>query len=533
MEAPEGPGPHRRTQRALKLLAALGLLSLGLCAGRWFLLTITDSRAENDSYDSYDYDLFTIGGGSAGVRLARFSAKYGARVGLAELPFAVVSDKHSAGGLGGTCVIRGCVPKKLLVYGSQLHDELRDARGYGWDFHGRPRINWRRLIATKNKEVARLSGKYRELLNDAKVDVFEGYAQVLSPHMVSVNGKRVTAKYICVATGSRASVPKIPGSTLPGVLTSDDALNLSHLPRRIVIVGGGYIAMEFASFFYGYGSEVHLVLRADKPLRGFDADVRAHLHSALQQRGIHLHANETPASIERRKLGWGELIFRTDQGTVLEVDNVMFATGRRPNTEELGLEAVGVEVDALSGKILVDKFSRTTVPSIFAIGDVTSRRSLTPVALMEATALSETLFGGRSRAPTYDNVPSAVFSQPPVATCGLSEAEAVDKHGEVQVFMSRFKPLKHTMPTGRAGQEMVLIKVLVANRGRSAGTVVGVHMVGEDAPEIVQALAIALSAGASKEQFDQTVALHPTVTEEFCTLREATRIAKRRQKPKF
>ena len=514
--APGAPGARGVIPKALTLL----VICCVLYAGRRLIHIRASTGVDSD----YDYDLFTIGGGSAGVRLARFSAKYGARVGLAELPFAVVSGKHSAGGLGGTCVIRGCIPKKLLVYGSQLRDELQDARGYGWQFKGHPRINWRQLIETKNREVARLSGKYRELLADAGVDVYQGYAKVLGPHTVEVNGRLVKAKHICLATGSRATVPEIPGFNLSGVITSDDALNLPRLPRKIVIVGGGYIAMEFASFFYGYGSEVHLVFRAEEPLRGFDEDVRAHLHSALQERGIHLHASERPESIQANRAG---LRFQTDRGTVLQADNVMFATGRRPNTEDLGLEEVGVELDASSGKILVDQFSRTTVPSIFAIGDVTSRRSLTPVALMEATALSETLFGPRPKAPNYDNVPSAVFSQPPVAKCGLSEAEAADKYGEVEVFMSEFKPLKHTMPTGRAGQERMLIKVLVVNRGPSTGLVVGVHMVGQDAPEIVQGLAIALKAGASKKQFDQTVALHPTAAEEFCTLRQARRIAKK------
>ena len=523
----EAPGRRRHVQGVALKLVLFGLL---LCAGRWLLQNSTFTSSSSDQ-EAFDYDLFTIGGGSAGVRLARFSAQHGARVGLAELPFAVVSGKHSAGGLGGTCVIRGCVPKKLLVYGSRLHDELQDAVGYGWDLNSlgrrfRPRLDWRRLIETKNEEVLRLSGKYRELLAKAKVQVFQGYARVLGPHTVEVNGALLKAKHICIATGSRAVIPEIPGANLSGVLTSDEALDLPRLPRKIVIVGGGYIAMEFASFFFGYGSEVHLVFRAEEPLRGFDADVRTHLQHALLQRGIQLHANEKPESIKRSRAG---LVFRTDRGTVVETDNVMFATGRRPNSQDLGLEAIGVEIDPVSGRIVVDKFSRTTVPSIFAIGDVTSRRSLTPVALMEASALSETLFGGRPTAPTYDNVPSAVFSQPPVATCGLTEAEAVDKFGEVKVFMSDFKPLKHTMPTGRAGQEMVLIKVLVVSRGPNAGLIVGVHMVGDDAPEIVQGLAIALKAGAQKEQFDQTVALHPTVAEEFCTLREAKRISKEAQ----
>ncbi|CAJ1418284.1 unnamed protein product, partial [Effrenium voratum] len=454
-------------------------------------------------------------GGSGGVRLARWSAARGAKVGLAELPLGLVSEKHSLGGLGGTCVLRGCVPKKLLIYGSEVPGQVEDGRGYGWAV-GRLRLSWAQLMRAKDAEVRRLSGKYRELLDASKVEVFQGYARILDSHTVEVGGRRVTARYICVATGSRAVLPEIPGKSF--AITSDEALTLRRRPKRIVIVGGGYIAVEFASLLRGLGSEVHLVFRAADPLRGFDEDLRRQLHEALKARGIHLHAGERP---QRLSTGWRGKTFWTDKGTVLHADEVMFATGRAPNTEDLGLEEAGVSLGE-DGRILVDEFSRSNIPSIFAIGDVTARKCLTPVALMEAVALAETLFG-QPAAPGYDGVPSAVFSQPPIATCGLTEEQAAEKYGGVDVFLSKFKPLKHTMPTGRGAQEMYFIKVLVANRGRSAGQVVGVHMVGEDAPEIMQGLAIALKAGASKADFDATVGIHPTAAEELCTLRQKAR----------
>jgi len=383
-------------------------------------------------------------------------------------------------------------------------------------------LDWRKLVASKDAEVRRLNTVYRKLLDDAGVTVLEGYARIVDPHTVEVNGQNVTAKHICVATGSRAVVPPVPGNNLPGVITSDEALSLKKKPGKIVIIGGGYIAVEFAGLFHGFGSEVHLILRADLPLRGFDEDVRMHLGVQLRKRGIHLHPSERPESIE--SAGRGKLRFRTDKGTVLVVDNVMFATGRKPNSEDLGLEAAGVKLDVKSGQILVDEFSKTSVDSIFAIGDVTSRVSLTPVALMEAVALSKTLFGGEPTKPDYSGVPSAVFSQPAAASCGLTEEEAAESFGSVDVYMSTFKPLKHTMPTGRGEQERILIKLLVAGSGSpSAGRVVGAHMVSADAAETMQGLAIAMKAGASKDTFDTTVGIHPTSAEEWCTLRTKVR----------
>jgi glutathione reductase (NADPH) len=472
----------------------------------------------------YEYDLFMIGGGSGGVRGSRWSAsQYGAKVALAELPFAFVSTKDTAGGLGGTCVIRGCVPKKLFIYGSHVPEELRDGMGYGWSLPEgvQPTVDWSKLVAAKDAEIMRLNGIYQKLVNNANVAFFEGYAKIVDPHTVEVAGKRHTAKYICVATGGRATVLDIPGNKLPGVLTSDEALTLPKKPEKIVIIGGGYIAVEFAGFFHGYGSEVHLVYRADLPLRGFDEDVRAHLGELLVNKGIHVHAGESPASISEAP--GGKLLFKTDKGTEIEVDNVMFASGRKPSSSNLGLEEVGVKLGA-NGKIIVDEYSRTNVDSIFAIGDVTDRIQLTPVALMEGMAMAKTMFAGQDAKPDYDNVPSAVFSQPPIGSVGLTEAAAAKKYGSVDVYIEKFKPLKHTMPTGRGEEERVLMKMIVVSEGfEGAGRVVGAHMVGADAGEMMQGIGIALKAGALKSHFDSTVGIHPTSAEEWCTMRTKKR----------
>jgi len=483
---------------------------------------VTMAAAERE----YDYDLFTIGGGSGGVRGSRWAAsQYGAKVALAELPFAIVSTKLTAGGLGGTCVIRGCVPKKLFIYGSHFREDIVDSAGYGWSLPEgvEPELDWQKLLEAKNAEVTRLNGIYGRLLDGAGVDHYEGYARIVDPHTVEVNGKKMTAKYICVATGGRATVLPIPGCDLPGVVTSDEALALPKKPKKLVVLGGGYIAVEFAGYFHGYGTEVHLVFRGDKPLRGFDEDVRDHLKDILIAKGIHVHSGENPLSIE--EAGDGKLRFKTDKGTELEVDNVMFATGRVPNSKEMGLEEVGVQMDPKGGKVLVDDYSRTNVESIFAIGDVTDRIQLTPVALMEGMAMAKTMFGGgEPQKPDHDNVPSAVFSQPPIGSCGLTEAEAATKYGSVDVYVTKFKPMKHTMPTGRGEEEKMLMKMVVVSDGfEGAGKVVGLHMVGAEAGEMMQGLAVAMKAGAKKADFDATIGIHPTAAEEWCTMRTKTR----------
>lgn len=477
----------------------------------------------------YDFDLFTIGGGSGGVRGSRWAAsQYGAKVAVAELPFAIVSEKLTAGGLGGTCVIRGCVPKKLLIYGSHMREEIEDGKGYGWTLPEgvEPELNWEKLMEAKDAEVTRLNSIYKRLLDGAGVQHIEGYARILDPHTVEVNGQRHTAKHICVAVGGRATRLPIPGCDLDGVITSDEALALPKKPEKLVVIGGGYIAVEFAGYFHGYGSEVHLVFRQDMPLRGFDEDIREHLLDMLKAKGIHVHSGESPLSIE--EAGDGKLKFRTDKGTEVIADNVMFATGRKPSSQDLGLEAAGVEVDPKSGKILVDEYSRTNVESIFAIGDVTDRIQLTPVALMEGMAMAQTMFGDAkgqdAKKPDYECVPSAIFSQPPCGTCGLTEADAAKKYGSVDVYVTKFKPMKHTMPTGRGEEEKMMMKLIAVSEGFDhAGKVVGCHMVGAEAGEMMQGIGIAMKAGATKADFDATIGIHPTAAEEWCTMRTKTR----------
>lgn len=471
--------------------------------------------------------MFTIGGGSGGVRGSRWAAsQYGAKVAVAELPFGIVSTKHSVGGLGGTCVIRGCVPKKLLIYGSHFHEDIADAAGYGWSLPEgvKPQLDWDKLLQAKDAEVTRLNGIYGRLLGNAGVDSYEGYAKVIDPHTVEINGKRITSKYICVATGGRATTLPIPGVDLPGVLTSDEALALPKKPEKLVVVGAGYIAVEFAGYFHGYGTEVHLVYRGDLPLRGFDQDVREHMAELLKTKGIHIHSGENPSSISQG--ADGKLVFKTKEGTELTVDNVMFATGRRPNSHDMGLEQAGVAMDEKSGKVIVDVYSRTNVESIFAVGDVTDRIALTPVALMEGMAMARTMFGDAPQKPDYENVPSAVFSQPPIGCCGLTEDEAAVKYGSVDVYVTKFKPMKHTMPTGRGDEEKYLMKMIVAGTDTEfAGKVVGCHMVGAEAGEMMQGIGVAMKAGATKEVFDSTIGIHPTAAEEWCTMRTKTRIA--------
>jgi len=482
-------------------------------------------RCASTGGHGYDYDLFTIGGGSGGVRGSRWAAsQYGAKVAVAELPFEIVSTKMTAGGLGGTCVIRGCVPKKLFIYGSHFPEDIKDAAGYGWSLPDgvKPELDWNKLVKAKNDEVTRLNGIYKRLLDGAGVDFYEGYAKIIDEHTVEVAGKRHTANYICVATGGRATVLPIPGVDLPGVITSDEALALPKKPETIVVLGGGYIAVEFAGYFHGYGSEVHIVYRADSPLRGFDEDVREHIQDLLKAKGIHVHSGESPLSIE--EAADGKLKLKTDKGTEIVADNVMFATGRKPNSAELGLENVGVKMDPKSGKILVDDYSRTNVESIFAIGDVTDRIALTPVALMEGMAMARTMFTDSSQKPDYENVPSAVFSQPQIGSCGLTEAQAAKKYGSVDVYVTKFKPMKHTMPTGRGEEEKFLMKMIVVSEGHEkAGLVVGCHMVGAEAGEMMQGIGVAMKAGAHKTHFDTTIGIHPTAAEEWCTMRTKTR----------
>ena len=394
-------------------------------------------------------------------------------------------------------------------YGSAFASEFKDAKGFGWTVPGAPAHDWASLVASKNEEITRLTGVYGRILTGAGVTVMEGRGKLVDAHTVDVDGKRHTARHIVVATGGRAHVPDIPGARQLGI-TSDDALELPACPKRIAIIGAGYIGLEFAGIFNSFGAEVHVVFRGDAPLRGFDGEVRTFLAGQLTEAGIKLHANSTPASVEATPSGGR--ILRLEGGETLEVDQVMFATGRLPNVKNLGLESLGV-AQASNGAIKVDAFSRTNVPSVYAVGDVTDRINLTPVALMEGMALAKTLFKGDPSKPDYEGVPAAVFSQPPIGTVGLTEEAAVAQYGDVDVYSTSFKPMKNTI-SGRA--DKMFMKLLV---DPATDKVLGVHLVGPDAPEMLQGFAVALKCGATKAQFDATDGLHPTAAEELVTMR--------------
>jgi glutathione reductase (NADPH) len=443
----------------------------------------------------YDYDLFVIGGGSGGVRAARMSAGYGAKVAIAE--------EYR---WGGTCVIRGCVPKKLLVYASHVHDEIADAAGFGWTIPA-AQFSWPRLIENKDKEIARLSAIYVDLLKKSKVEVIEARARVIDPHTVALDGRRVTAKIILVATGGRPERPMIPG--IEHSITSNEAFQLPHLPKRVAVVGGGYIALEFAGIFNGLGAKTHLLYRGAPLLRGFDDDVRGFVSEELKKKGIDLRLKSEVEAIETHGT---HLRLKLKGGGSLDVDQVLYATGRWPNTQDMGLEAAGVDLDK-RGVIRVDGHSKTSVDNIYAIGDCTDRVALTPVAIKEAMAFADTLFGGKSWVMDHSNVAHAVFSQPPVAAVGMSENDARSDGRRLDIYKTHFKALKHTLS---GSTERTFMKLVV---DRDSQVVVGVHMVGADAPEIIQSLAVAVKMGATKSQFDQTVALHPTAAEEFVTMR--------------
>lgn len=450
--------------------------------------------------DRYDYDLFTIGAGSGGVRASRMAAAHGARVAVAE-------ERH----LGGTCVNVGCVPKKLMVYAAHFREDLDGAAGFGWRV-GEAAFDWATFRANKDREIRRLNEVYAHLLRGAGVEVLEGRARIAGPHTVEVRGadgatRRVTARHILVATGGRPIRPEIPGAE--HCLVSDDVFHLERMPRRLVIVGGGYIAVEFAGIFHGLGAEVTLVYRGPHLLRGFDDDLRFFLTEEMRKKGIDLLLNQRVESVERAGDG---LVCTLAKGRLVEADAVLYAIGRRPNVDGLGLETVGVELGP-RGAIRVDAWSKTTADGVHAIGDVTDRMNLTPVALAEGTALARTLFGGAPTTVDYAGVPTAVFSLPPLATVGLTEAQARERHGDVVIYTSEFRPLRHTLS---GSPERAFMKLIV---DRPTDRVLGAHMVGPDAPEIVQGLAIALKCGATKAHFDATLGIHPTAAEEFVTMR--------------
>lgn len=449
----------------------------------------------------FDFDLFVIGAGSGGVRAARMSAAFGARVAIAE--------NYR---IGGTCVIRGCIPKKLLSYASHFSEDFEDARGYGWQIDG-ARFSWPALIASKDTEIARLSGIYATLLKQSGVTLLEGKATLADAHTLAVAGRHVTAKNILVATGGWPSLPA--ASELPGiehVITSNEAFELPDLPKRILIVGGGYVAVEFAGIFRGLGATVTISYRGEQILRGFDDDLRKHLHEEMVKKGMKICLGSNLSGIERRPDRSLEVSLLGATEPVV-VDAVMYATGRAANTAGLGLAEAGVALDDTGG-VIVDSYCRSSVKHIYAVGDVTNRIALTPVAIREGAAVASTLFGGTPTPVDHDDVPSAVFSQPPIGTVGLSEARAMAKLGEVDIYKTTFRPLKHTL-SGR--DERTMMKLVVDAK---SGRVVGAHMAGADAPEIIQGIAIAVKAGLTKQQFDQTVAIHPTAAEEFVTLKD-------------
>jgi glutathione reductase (NADPH) len=446
----------------------------------------------------FDYDLFVIGAGSGGIRASRISHHLGGRVAIAE--------NYR---IGGTCVIRGCVPKKLLAYAAHYAEDFEDARGFGWSIEGAA-FSWPALIANKNREIARLSAVYTEGFTRVGVTMIEGTAKLVDAHTVAIGERRVTAENILIAAGGWPVKPAIPG--IEHAITSNEAFELPELPKRILIVGGGYVAVEFAGIFHGLGAEVTLSYRGEQILRRFDDDVRRHLHDEMGKKGVRILLKSEVSRITRRADGTLEV---TASGGKIECDAVMVATGRKPNTARLGLVEVGVRLDE-EGGVVVDRFCRSSVSSIYAVGDVTNRIALTPVAVREGGAVAMTLFGGHETPVDLDDVPSAVFSQPPVGTVGLSESKAMEKLGKADIYKASFKPLRHTL-SGR--DERTLVKLVV---DAATQRVVGAHMVGADAPEIIQGIAIAVKAGLTKAQFDATVGIHPTMAEEFLTLREKT-----------
>ncbi len=446
----------------------------------------------------YDFDMITIGAGSGGVASSRRAGSYGARV-------AIVEESR----IGGTCVLRGCVPKKLLVYGAQFADAFADAAGFGWTV-APPRFDWPTLIAAKDKELDRLEQIYVNMLKNSGVEIIEGRGVLVDPHTVEIAGRRYTAENILVATGGHPTVPNIPG--IEHVISSNEALDLPELPRRIVIVGGGYIAVEFAGIFRGLGSEVVEIIRREELLYGFDDDIRVALAQEMRGRGVEIHTRTQVTRIEKDARE-GYTVF-TGTGQEISADLVMYATGRGPNTKGLGLDAVGVKTDD-KGAVLVDEWSRSSVPSIYAVGDVTDRLNLTPVAITEGRALAETLYNNNPMRMDRNDVPTAVFSQPPIGTVGLTEEQALRVCGDgVDVYCARFKPMKNTL-SGR--DERTFVKLVVDGK---SDRVLGCHMLGADAPEIVQGLAIAIKSGATKRMFDQTIGIHPSAAEEFVTMRE-------------
>lgn len=445
----------------------------------------------------YDFDLFVIGAGSGGVRTARMCSQQGLRVAVAESQY-----------LGGTCVNVGCVPKKLFVYASAFAEEFRAAAGFGWNVP-EPTFDWTTLRDNKNREIQRLNSIYGNLLENANVELIEGRATILDPHTIQVNNQQYTAEKILIATGGIPFVPDFPGSEL--TITSNEAFYLDALPEQIIIVGGGYIAVEFAGIFNGLGVETHLVYRGPLFLRGFDEDLRNVLKEEIENQGIQLHFSTDITNISRIE----NTHYRVElnNGESMTTGLVMYATGRRPNTENLGLENTAVKTNT-NGSVIVDDYFQTEEPSIYALGDVISRVELTPVAIAEGMALTRTLTTGNPTSLDYSNIPTAVFSQPNTASVGLTEQQAKEKYrDDLAIYRSHFRAMKETLA---GGEGKIFMKLIVE---QTNDRVVGCHMVGEHAGEIIQGIAIAIKAGASKADFDATIGIHPTAAEEFVTMR--------------
>ena len=448
--------------------------------------------------ETYDVDLFVIGAGSGGVRAARIAASYGVKVAMAESTF-----------YGGTCVNVGCVPKKLMTYVAGYESAMRDAQGYGWDV-GERTLDWKKFISRKNDEINRLNGIYENMLKNAGVEIHWGAAKITGPNSVEVNEETIRAERILIATGGKIFIPDIEGAKEYGI-TSDDIFYLEEMPKRLVVAGVGFIGLEFAGIFNQLGAQVDVIYRRDKILNeGFDKDVRVFLHNEMCKKGINFHQETNITKVEKTDEG---VRVHLDDGTSIDADQVLFATGRKPNTDGLGLDEVGVKM-AKNGAVIVDKEEQTCVPSIYAVGDVIDRVALTPVALAEGHALVDRLYGDKNRCVSYDNIPSAVFSNPNVSHVGLTEDQAREKFGDdIDIYRSEFRAMKMILANS---DERTLMKLIVQ---RSTDKVIGLHMVGSDAGEIVQGFATAMVAGATKSDFDRTIGIHPTSAEEFVTMR--------------
>jgi glutathione reductase (NADPH) len=456
--------------------------------------------------NNYDVDYFVIGGGSGGVRSARIASQLGAKV--------AISEEFQ---YGGTCVVRGCVPKKLMVYASHFSEMFEDSKGFGWKLD-EPNFSWQALIEAKNHEISRLSSIYEKNLLTSNVQVLKGHASLIDAHTVQIEGEStdiVTAKYILIATGGKPALPSIPG--IEHAISSNEVFYLQKQPQNIMIVGAGYIALEFAGIFHGFGSQVRVVHRGQDILgASFDADVRKHLKEELINKGIQFELSCELERIGKNDEGKFSVFFKDGRNSQHQIDQVMFATGRIPNTEHLNLEKIGVSL-AKNGAVEVNAYGKSSIDSIYAVGDVSSRVALTPVAIREGNAVAQTLFGKEAITVDLSQVPSAVFTQPPIGTVGLTEIQALELYKEIDIYEAHFKPLKSALSNR---SEKVYMKLLVDVKTQK---VVGAHMIGDEAPEIIQAVAIAIRMGATKQDFDATIAVHPTVAEELVTMKTAVR----------